>query len=238
MAQKGNYISKKKGAKKGSRKKQIDTFAKKEWFDLRTPLDSTLHGKTLVTRSSAKQNVEKLLLNRCFELNQNDLMSGDDFRKFKFLITGVNQKVAESEFYSMELTTDKARGIIKKWHTLIEGSTLVKTSDGFVLRVFVMGQSKRREGDTKARVYVQSRKVKDIRRVMFECVENELGDLSMDRVIKKLADESVGREIEKKGGEIYPLQNCFVKKVMVVKRPKRNLEEQEVVVEENGDGWN
>ncbi|KAM0688324.1 ribosomal 40S subunit protein S1B [Conglomerata obtusa] len=232
MAQKGGYISKKKGAKKGLKKKPVDTFAKKEWFDLKTPsiFANTTYGKTLVTRSSAKQNLNKLLYGRCFEANQADLTNNpkENIRKFKFVVDEVRGREAHSSFYGMDLITDKARGIIRKWHTLIEGNIAIRTTDGYTLRVFVMAQSKRPEGYTKARCYIQSTAVKKIRKVMFDVIKEELEDCDINAVMKKLCEENIGKSIDYNSRSIYPLQNCFVKKVSVIKRPKKIVEEVEM----------
>lgn len=235
MAIKEGYVSKKKGAKKGTKKKQVDMFNKKEWYTLRSPpIFNTVIGKTLVTRTSAKQNLDRLVLDRCVEVIQDDLVSGATFRKFKFIVKEVKNKEAFTEFNGMELTTDKARGIIKKWHTLIEGNLLVKTSDDYLLRVFLIAQSRRAEDYTKARCYIQTTKVKEIRKMMFEIATEELS-CDINTVMKKLCEETVGNAIQEVCSEIYPLKNCYVKKVMVVKRPKRELVEgvEEKEAEEN-----
>lgn len=234
MVQKGGYISKKKGAKKGTKKKIIDSFSKKEWFDLRAPayFDYKTVGKTLVTRSSAKQNVNKLILNRVFEANQADLQTTlDTFRRFRFIITSVNNREVKSDFYSMEITVDKSRGIIRKWHTLVEGSCLAETTDGYILRFFVMAVSKRQEGNLSARVYIQSAKVKMIRRVMFDTVNNEVCGCDLNSLMKKVCVETIGKKIEADCASIFPIHNCYVKKIMVVKRPKLNVEENEAINE-------
>lgn len=223
MVQKGGYVSKKKGAKKGTKKKPIDTFSKKEWFDLRAPshFDYITAGKTLVTRTSAKQNLDKLLLGRCFEVNQADLYNCEDsFRKFKFIVTDISNREVKSEFHSMSLTQDKARGIIKKWHTLVEGTCLAETTDGYLLRFFIMAVSKRPEAYTKARCYIQSTKIKMIRKVMFKIIADETFGCDIDKLIKKVCVESIGKRVENECGDIFPINNCFVKKIMVVKRPK------------------
>lgn len=234
MAQKSGYVQKKKGAKKGTKKKPVDTFAKKEWFDLKTPqiFSNSSFGKTLVTRSSAKQNLSKLLYGRCFEANQADLNNNEDqnYKKFKLIVDEVKGKEAHTSFYGMELLTDKARGIIRKWHTLIEGNTTIKTEDGYILRVFVMAQSKRPEGYTKARCYIQTTTIKKIRKVMFEAIKEELEGCDIDTVMKKLCDEQIGKLIEERTRGLFPLQNCYTKKVMVLKKPKKVIDESEMPI--------
>lgn len=49
----------------------------------------------------------------------------------------------------MHQTTDKIRSLVKKWQTSIDVRIDVKTVDGFVMRVFVIGFTKRRRNQIK-----------------------------------------------------------------------------------------
>ncbi|EJW03675.1 hypothetical protein EDEG_02005 [Edhazardia aedis USNM 41457] len=242
MAIKGAYVSKKTGGgKKGARKKVVDTFSKKEWFNLRVPSIFTkqITGKTLVTRTTAKQNVEKLLIGRCFESNQADLFtaesskSADCQRCFKFLVEDVRGKDAISTFNGMKVNNDKLRGFVKKWHTLIEGNALVKTTDNYLLRVFVVGQSRRVEGNEDSRVYIQTTKVKAIRKKMFELIDEVFRHCDINEAMDKMCSDKLGKEIEKQCSAIFPLQNCMTTKVMVVKRPKYVPVESDLVLDDD-----
>ena len=211
--------------KKGLKKKATDTFQKKEWFVLRVPSGFVTAdaGKTLCARQSTKQFLDKALLGRNFEVNQADLNQGGDestARKFKFVVNEVDGRIARSEFNGMELTTEKKRGIVRKWHTLVKAFRNVETKDGYVLRVFVMALTRPSPGSVSRTCYAKTSDVKRARKVMFEVIENEVGGCELSKVLKKLCVDKIGKEIEKKTSGILLLQNCYTSKVKVVKRPQ------------------
>merc|ERR1719183_1409868 len=94
-------------------------------------------------------------------------------------------------FYGMDFATDKLRSLVKKWTTLIEATT-----DGYKLRLFCIGFTKRRPNQNRKTSYAQSAQVRNIRRKM------------------------IGGVIEKATQGIYPLQNCLIRKVKVLRAPK------------------
>lgn len=49
----------------------------------------------------------------------------------------------------MDFTTDKLRSLVRKWQTLIEAHVEVKTTDGYVLRMFCIGFTKKRAGQVR-----------------------------------------------------------------------------------------
>jgi len=59
----------------------------------------------------------------------------------------------------MDYTTDKLRSMVRKWQTLIEAHVDVKTTDGFTLRMFCIGFTKKRQGQIKRTAYAQSSQV-------------------------------------------------------------------------------
>jgi small subunit ribosomal protein S3Ae len=59
----------------------------------------------------------------------------------------------------MDFTTDKLRSMVRKWQTLIEAHVDVKTTDGFTLRMFCIGFTKKRQGQIKRTAYAQSSQV-------------------------------------------------------------------------------
>ena len=71
----------------------------------------------------------------------------------------VQGKNCLTQFYGMNLTTDKLRSMVKKWQTLIEAHVDAKTTDGFLLRVFCIGFTQKQSGSTKKHCYAQSQQV-------------------------------------------------------------------------------
>jgi len=56
----------------------------------------------------------------------------------------------------MDFTTDKLRSLVRKWQTLIEAHVEVKTTDGYVLRMFCIGFTKKRAGQVKVTLHVDT----------------------------------------------------------------------------------
>ncbi|KAH9387388.1 small subunit ribosomal protein S3Ae [Nematocida major] len=211
--------------KKIRAKKATDVMSKKEFYNLALPSTFGIKhaGVTIIDRSQGNYFAPDAIKGRTFEVNQGDLAPGSaaqSFRKFKFVVDGVQGKDAISSFHSMELTSDKIKSIPKKWHTLMEACVKVDTTDGYTLRVFTIANTKRKAKSTKKNCYAKLSQVKAIRQIVFKIVREELGAGSIHDAMKKLMAESIGARIEQEGIKIYPLQNCHVKKVKVLRRPK------------------
>merc|ERR1712071_739363 len=76
-------------------------------------------------------------------MGQNETDAERSYKKFKLSCEDVQGKNCLTQFYGMNLTTDKLRSMVKKWQTLIEAHVDVKTTDGYLLRVFCIGFTKR-----------------------------------------------------------------------------------------------
>jgi small subunit ribosomal protein S3Ae len=103
--------------------------------------------------------------------------------------------------------------IIVLFQTLIEANSLVKTTDGYQLRVFVIGFTKRNKDQVKKTTYAQSSKVRKIREKMVEIIQKEVSTCDLREVVNKLIPDSIGKDIEKACSAIYPLQDVFIRKV-------------------------
>uniref|UniRef100_A0A8C9I2K7 40S ribosomal protein S3a n=1 Tax=Piliocolobus tephrosceles TaxID=591936 RepID=A0A8C9I2K7_9PRIM len=81
-----------KGGKKGAKKKVVDPFSKKDWYDVKAPAMFNIRniGKTLVTRTQGTKIASDGLKGRVFEVSLADLQNVEvAFRKFKLITEDV-----------------------------------------------------------------------------------------------------------------------------------------------------
>jgi small subunit ribosomal protein S3Ae len=119
----------------------------------------------------------------------------------------VQGKNCLTNFHGLDFTSDKLRSLVRKWQTLIEANAVVKTTDDYLLRVFVIAFTKKRPNQIKKTTYAQSSQIRAIRKKMVEIVTREASGQTLTQLTQKLIPEVIGREIEKAAQGIYPLQN-------------------------------
>jgi len=214
--------------KKAGGRKPTDPFSKKEWYDVKAPNSFPIRqvGKTVVTKTQGTKNSRDSLLGRVFEASLGDLKpNGEDdaFRKFKLKVEDIQGSNCLTNFYGMDLTTDKLRSLVRKWHTLIEAHADVKTSDGYLLRLFAIGFTKRRPNQIRKTTYAQTSQIKQIRKRMVDIMTREASSVDLNDLVLKFIPETIGREIEKAAEGIYPLQNVLIRKVKMLRSPKLDL---------------
>jgi len=216
-----------KGGKKGGKKKSGDPFLKKEWYDIKAPSVFSVRscGKTLITKTQGTKIASEEMKGRVFEVNLADLNLDEDqaFKKVKLCVEDVQGKNCLTDFHGMELTRDKQCALIRKWHTLIECNADVKTTDGYMVRIFVIAFTKRRPDQVKTNCYAQSAQIRKIRVKMSEIILAEASKGQLRDLVKKLIPESIGKEIEKQTQGIYPLKDVLVRKVKILKKPKFDI---------------
>jgi len=218
-----------KGGKKGLKKKIVDPFTRKDWYDVKAPSMFTVRqiGKTLVNRTQGTRIASDSLKGRVFEVSLADLQSETDaersFRKFRLVSEDVQGRNLLTNFHGMDLTTDKLRSMVKKWQTLIEANVDVKTVDGYLLRVFCIGFTNKDQASQKKTCYAQHTQVKAIRKKMVDIITREVGTVDLKEVVNKLIPDSISKDIEKSAQGIYPLHDVNIRKVKVLKKPKFDI---------------
>lgn len=221
--------NKRQAGKKGGKKKAIDPFTRKDWYDIQAQsiFSKRNVGKTLINRTQGTRIASEGLKGRVFEFSLADLQNEGDaergFRKFKLISEDVQGKNILTSFHGMDLTTDKLRSMIKKNQSYIRAYTDVKTTDGFSLRVFCIGFTERGQGQVKKTCYAQSKQVKRIRKKMCDIMAREIQNGECKDLVNKLIPDTIADDIRKACNSIYPLKDVYIRKVKVLKRPRFEL---------------
>ena len=92
----------------------------------------------------------------------------------------------------MDFTTDKLRSLVRKWQSLIEAHVDVKTTDGYMLRMFCIGFTKKRPGQAKRTCYAQSSQIRQIRKKMVEIMMREASSCDLKELVGKFIPEAIG----------------------------------------------
>uniref|UniRef100_A0A8C5VF53 Small ribosomal subunit protein eS1 n=1 Tax=Microcebus murinus TaxID=30608 RepID=A0A8C5VF53_MICMU len=202
-----------KGGKKGAKKKVVDPFSKKDWYDVKAPAMFNIRniGKTLVTRTQGTKIASDGLKGRMFEVSLADLQNDE---------VGKN---CLTNFHGMHLTRDKMCSMVKKWQTMIEAHVDVKTTDGYLLHLFCVGFTKKRNNQIRKTSYAQHQQVHQMRKKMMEIMTREVQTNDLKEVVNKLIPDSIGKDIEKACQSIYPLHDVSIRKVKMLKKPKFEL---------------
>ncbi|KAG5458169.1 MAG: 40S ribosomal protein S1 [Olpidium bornovanus] len=189
--------------KKGIKKKVVDPFTRKDWYDLKAPSMFAVRniGKTLVNRTQGlsewrfsagscrgAENANDYLRGRVVQVNLADLQKEEshNFRSIRLKVEEIQGKNCLTSFHGMDFTSDKLRSLVKKWQTLIEAFVDVKTTDGYVLRMFVIAFTKRRPNQLRKTTYAQSAQIRKIRAKMFEIMTREGQLSSLKELVAKL----------------------------------------------------
>ena len=72
------------------------------------------------------------------------------------------------------------------YQTLIEANVDVKTTDGYLLRLFCIGFTKRQPNQIKKTSYAKSSQCRSIRKKMVEVMTREISQIDLKETINKL----------------------------------------------------
>jgi len=214
----------KRKPRKGSKKKIIDPFSRKDWYEIQAPamFKNNAVGKTPVNQTQGKILASDSLKGRVFQVSLADLNKDEDraYRTISLIAEDVQGKTVLTNFHSMSFTSDRVKSLIKKWQTLIEARTEIKTTDGYVVRMFAIGFTKRRPNQIKVTSYAQSSQIKQIRKKMVNIMTRETANCDLKQLFQKFIPETIGKAIENECQGIYPLKDCYIRKAKILRRPK------------------
>jgi len=209
--------------KKGSKKKVVDAFSRKEWYNIVAPavFRNRDVGKTPVNRSVGTKLAADSLRGRVISVSLADLNNNESeaWRIIKLRVEDVQGKNCLTNFYGMDLTTDKLKLHVKKWQTLIEAHVDVKTLDGYTIRLFAIAFTKN-VSPIKKTAYAKTSKVRLIRKRMMDIMTKEASSVDLKDLVKQFIPDTIAARIERECYGIYPLSNVFIRKAKIIKAPK------------------
>jgi small subunit ribosomal protein S3Ae len=103
--------------------------------------------------------------------------------------------------------------MVKKWQTLIECHVDVKTTDGYLLRVFCIGFTSKDSSSHRKTCYAQTSQIKTIRKKMTDIINRDISSSDLKEVVNKLLPDSIAKDIEKACHGVYPLHDVYIRKV-------------------------
>ena len=191
-----------------------------------------MFAKRMFTYSPVNQTVGKKLSSesmkgRVFESNLGDLNQGyESNKKVKLIVEDADGKsrIALTNFYGLECTRDYLCSLIRKWHTLIDTFVDCKTSDGFLMRFFIVAfTSKYVYTQKKATCYANRSQVRQMRAIMTKIITKVCKASTLKELVGKVLGNEITDEMAKKCKHIFPLENITIRKVKSIKRPKIDM---------------
>jgi small subunit ribosomal protein S3Ae len=216
-------------SKKGSRKKQVDPFTKKEWYKLIAPSMFAVKdcGRTMITKTQGTKIASEGLKGRVFEMSLADLNKNEAlaYRKIKLCIEDVQGYNCLLNFHGMDMTRDKLCSLIRKKQSIVEANVDCRTTDGYMVRLFCIAFTMPQANQIKATCYAKSAQIRAIRAKMVQVMQ-ELGSKGdLKALVKELISAPIGDQIAQQASSIFPIKDCYIRKVKVLKKPKFDVTE-------------
>ena len=175
----------------------------------------------MVTKTNNISKITGSLKNRNYKVTLNELKNPEDpsHKQLTLRCHNSEEKICTTIFYGLDTSRDKFFSLIRRWQTLIEINSDIKTKDGYFLRIFLVAFSRKRRNQAKKTSYIKSSQIRSIRRKMEEILIRETTSCTIKDLIPKLISEKLVDEIGFFGSKVFPLQNVIIKKVKLIERP-------------------
>lgn len=184
-------------------------------------------GRTLITKTQGTKIASEGLKGRVFEVSLADLNKNEAlaYRKIKLCIEDVQGYNCLLNFHGMDMTRDKLCSLIRKKQSIIEANVDCRTTDGYMVRLFCVAFTTAQNNQIKATCYAKSAQIRAIRAKMTQAMQ-ELGTKGdLKALVKELISAPIGDNIAKQASSIFPIKDCYIRKVKVLKKPKFDVTE-------------
>lgn len=110
-----------------------------------------------------------------------------------------------TNFYGLECTRDHLCSLIRKWHTLIDTFVDCKTSDGFLMRFFIVAftsmyktmKNPKKWFFKKATCYANRSQVRQMRAIITKIITKECKASTMKDLVYKVLGNEITEEMAK-----------------------------------------
>jgi len=223
------------------KKKVVDPFKRKQWYAIKAPgmFKEGFVGRTPVNKTIGNKFSSDALKGRVFKVSLGDLNDDEDssFKNIHLIVEDVQGEEVLTNFHGMSFASHKLKSLIRKWRTLIEAVIDLTTTDGYKVRLFVIGFTKKRPNQRKNTAYATSAQIRQIRKKIFEIVKREAADCDLKGLFRKLILETISSRIEIETQGVYPLQNVYVHKLKILNKPAFDRFKLAEVHAESPEDW-
>merc|ERR1739845_328991 len=134
----------------------------------------------------------------------------------KLASDGLKGRVVEVCLADLKDNEDHSHRKIKFICEEVQGNKILTNFHG-------IGLTKRRRSQVAKTSYAQASQIRKIREKMVNIIkEEEKNDLK--EICKRMMTGSIARDIEKKAAGTYPMQDVFIRKAKVLRKPKFDLQ--------------
>merc|ERR1711982_281390 len=98
-------------------------------------------------------------------------------------------------------------------------------TDGYIVRMFCIAFTRPQDNQIKNTCYAKSAQIRAIRGKM-TTIMTELGNKGdLKSLVKELISAPIGDQIAREASSIFPIKDCYIRKVKVLKKPKFDVTE-------------
>lgn len=185
----------------------VDSWKLKDWYEILAP---EMFGRTKVGETPADDPSK--LIGRVVEITLGELVN--DFTKQNvkmfFKIYEVKGKTAHTKFIGSEITRDYLRSLVRRRTSRIDGNVVVRTKDGYFIRVKPVCFTIRR---------INSSRKDAIRRMMEEIIKKRASELDLQQFVQEVVLGKLSSDIYKQVKTIYPPRRVEIRKTELEEEP-------------------
>lgn len=156
-------------------------------------------GQTPVTKTAGLRVATDVINHRVYEVNLGDLNPGaEDLNgntKFYLQTQLVSDGKCLTNFHGMDITRHKYGSLFRKGCDCIDVFMDIPTTDGYLLRVFVIAFTDRFRFQRRKNCHVKGRVIRMMRAGIYETLHNELGKVSIPVLVTKLSNFEVNAKL-------------------------------------------